>query len=63
MRRIDKSSGTLTIKHGAVSNLEMPAMTMVFKAADPAMLAQVSERIRFSADNVRGVLTATRIRT
>lgn len=63
VRRVDKDAGKLTIKHGPLANLNMPAMTMVFRVKDPAMLDQVKagDKIRFVADNVNGALTVTKI--
>jgi Cu/Ag efflux protein CusF len=59
VRKVDKSSGKLTIRHGEIRNLEMPAMTMVFTAKDPAMLDGLKEgdKIKFTADKVDGVYT------
>jgi len=56
VRKVDKHSGKLTIRHGALSNLNMPAMTMVFRVKDPAMLDQVKEgdKIKFTADKING---------
>jgi Cu/Ag efflux protein CusF len=41
----------------------MDAMTMVFKAADPAMIKDVKpgDAIQFTADKVNGQLTVTEI--
>ena len=61
VRKVDKSAGKLTIKHGPLANLDMPSMTMVFRVKDPAMLDQVKEgdRIKFSADKVDGTFVVT----
>lgn len=61
--KIDEAAGKITIKHDAITNLDMGAMTMVFKASDPAMLAAVKpgEKIKFSADKVNGQITVTKI--
>ena len=61
VRKVDKSAGKVTIKHGPLANLDMPSMTMVFRVKDPAMLDQVKEgdRIKFSADKVDGTLVVT----
>lgn len=63
IRKVDKAAGTLTIKHGELKNLGMGAMTMVFKAQDPAMLDQVKQgdKVRFVANMVGGVLTVSTI--
>ena len=59
VRKVDKSSGKVTIKHGPLDNLGMPAMTMVFRVKDPAMLDQMKEgdRIDFVAEKVNGAFT------
>ena len=51
IRRIDLDAGKVTIRHGELANLEMPAMTMTF-AGDRAVLKdyKVGERIRFRAE-------------
>ena len=61
VRKIDKDAGKITIKHGPLVNLDMPAMTMVFRVKDPAMLSQVKEgdAIKFTAEKVGGALTVT----
>ncbi|MEO8158432.1 MAG: copper-binding protein, partial [Betaproteobacteria bacterium] len=38
VKKVDKDTGKVTIKHGPLENLGMPAMTMVFRVKDPAML-------------------------
>jgi Cu/Ag efflux protein CusF len=59
VKKIDESTGKITIKHDAITNLDMGAMTMVFKANDPAMLKEVKpgDKIKFSADKVNGQIT------
>jgi Cu/Ag efflux protein CusF len=61
IRKIDKESGKLTIKHGEIKNLSMPPMTMVFRVKDAAMLDQVKagDKIKFSADKIGGQYTVT----
>lgn len=51
VRKVDKNSKKITIKHGAIKNLDMPPMTMVFQARDPAMLEKVQkgDKVRFKA--------------
>lgn len=63
VRRVDKDANKLTIRHGPILSLDMPAMTMVFQVKDPAMLEQVKagDRIKFSAEKTGGALTVTRI--
>jgi Cu/Ag efflux protein CusF len=63
VEKVDAASGRITIDHGAIPNLNMDAMTMVFRAADAAMLKQVKQgdKVRFSADRVNGQITVTKI--
>ena len=63
VRRIDKEQKKLTIRHGPIANLDMPAMTMVFQVQDAAVLDQVKvgDKIRFNAEKVGGSYTVTRV--
>jgi Cu(I)/Ag(I) efflux system periplasmic protein CusF len=63
VRKVDKDAKKITIKHGPLATLEMPAMTMVFQVKDPAMLDQVKagDRIRFDAEKAGGAFTVTKI--
>jgi len=63
IQKVDKDTGKLTIKHGPLNNLDMPAMTMAFKVQDPAMLDQVKvgEQVRFRVERANGSLTVTKL--
>ena len=63
IRKVDKDTKKLTIRHGPLENLGMPAMTMVFQVSDAAMLNTVSvgDKVKFSADKVGGAYTVTRL--
>lgn len=63
VRKIDPAAKKITIKHGELKNLDMPAMTMVFQVRDPAMLEQVKpgDKIKFRADKVNGVFTVMEV--
>jgi Cu/Ag efflux protein CusF len=63
VKKVDKEAGKLTIKHGPLENLGMPAMTMVFRVADPAMLDEVApgDKVTFLAEKVGGLLTVTEL--
>lgn len=65
VRRVDKDAKKLTIRHGPITNLDMPAMTMVFQVKDPAMLDKVNvgDKVKFSAEKTGGAFTVTRIET
>ncbi len=59
VKKVDKSAGKLTLSHGPLPALGMPAMTMVFRVKDAAWLDQmkVGDKIRFMADKVNGLYT------
>ena len=62
--KIDPDASKITIKHGPMKKFDMDVgMTMVFKAADPAMLKQVKagDRIKIDADKVNGQFTVVKI--
>lgn len=63
VRKVDKEAGKVTLKHGPLANLDMPGMTMVFKATDPKMLDGLNEgdKVRFAADRINGAISVTRI--
>ena len=61
--KVDEAQGKLTINHGPIKNLDMDAMTMVFRAADAAMLKglKVGTKIKFDAEHENGQYIVTRI--
>ncbi|MPZ46494.1 MAG: hypothetical protein GEV05_24530 [Betaproteobacteria bacterium] len=63
IRKVDKDAKKLTIRHGPLANLDMPAMTMVFQVQDAAMLDQVKpgDTVKFEAQKIGGAYTVTRI--
>ena len=63
IRKVDKDTGKLTIRHGPIQNLDMPAMTMVFQVKNPAMLDQVTtgDKIKFAVEKTGGALVVTHI--
>lgn len=63
IRRIDKEQGKMSIRHGPLVNLDMPAMTMVFVVQDRAMLDQVKvgDKVRFHAEKIGSQYTVTKI--
>ena len=63
IRKVDKETKKITIRHGAISNLDMPPMTMVFQVSDAAMLDKVKagDKVRFSADKVGGAYVVVEI--
>jgi Cu/Ag efflux protein CusF len=63
VRRVDKDAKKITIKHGPLANLDMPAMTMVFQVKDPAMLDKVKagDKVKFQAEKIGGGYAVTKI--
>jgi Cu/Ag efflux protein CusF len=63
VRHVDPSGGMITLKHGALANVGMPAMTMAFKAKDAAMLKEVKEgdNVKVRVENVDGTLTIVKL--
>ena len=63
VRKIDKEAKKLTLRHGPIQNLEMPAMTMVFRVRDPAVLdrVKVGDNVQFAAEKIDDAITVTRI--
>jgi Cu(I)/Ag(I) efflux system periplasmic protein CusF len=53
VRKVDTAQGKITIRHEAIVNLDMPAMTMVFRASRPELLKDVKagDKIRFRAES------------
>lgn len=63
VRRVDKERGEVVLKHGDLPNLGMPAMTMAFNVSAPSTLDKLKagDKVRFSAEIVKGKPTITRI--
>jgi Cu/Ag efflux protein CusF len=64
VRKVDKASGKVTIKHGEIKALNMPPMTMVYPVSDVAMLDKVKagDKVQFTAISDGGKLTVTGIK-
>jgi len=63
VKKINEAQGKITLKHGAITNLGMDAMTMVFAVADPTMLksVKVGDAVSFEADRLNGKITVVKI--
>ena len=63
IRKIDKDSGKVTIKHAQIKSLDMPAMTMVFLFKDPSKIdsLKVGDKIKFDAVDEKGKMFVTKI--
>lgn len=63
VKKVDATAGKITLKHGPIANLDMEAMTMVFRVQDPAVLEtlKAGDQVKFTADRVNGALTVMTI--
>ncbi|QRM31330.1 copper-binding protein [Microvirga sp. VF16] len=63
VEKVDTSASKITIEHGAIPNLNMDAMTMVFRVQDPALLQgmKAGDKVQFQADRVNGQISVVRI--
>lgn len=59
--KLDKAGSRVTIKHGEIKNLDMPPMTMTFRAREPKLLdgLAVGDRVRFVVQRIDGQYTVT----
>lgn len=64
VRKVDRDTGKLTLKHADIKSLDMPAMTMVFQVRNKAMLdkLQPGTRIQFKAANEGGKFVVTELK-
>lgn len=64
VKKVDVKLGKVTVMHEELKNLDMPAMTMVFRISDGEMLEKLEPGtdIEFVAERVEGKLTLTEIR-
>ena len=63
VRKVDKDTKKITIKHGEIKNLDMPGMTMLFQVKDAAMLDAVKpgDKVKFRAEKLGGGIVVTEI--
>ncbi|KQT95481.1 copper-binding protein [Rhizobium sp. Leaf453] len=64
VKKVDAKAKKVTLIHEELKDLEMPAMTMVFRVKDDAMLEKLKEgaNIEFIAARVDGKLTVTEVK-
>ncbi|NKN01178.1 copper-binding protein [Rhizobium leguminosarum] len=64
VNKVDAKAKKVTIKHEDLKGLDMPAMTMVFRVEDPALLDKLKEgsNIEFVAERVNGKITVTQVK-
>ncbi|WP_454688196.1 copper-binding protein [Achromobacter aloeverae] len=63
IKKVDSATNMVTLQHGALANVGMPAMTMAFRVQDSSMLTQAKEgeRVRVRVENVNGVMTIVKL--
>lgn len=63
IKKVDKDTGRLTIKHGPLENLGMPGMTMVFGVKDVSALdvLKAGDKIKFVAEKLEGRYVVTQL--
>lgn len=63
VRKVDADQAKVTIRHEPIKSLDMPAMTMVFKAEKPEQIKglKAGDKVRFNAASVAGSLVVTHI--
>jgi Cu/Ag efflux protein CusF len=64
VRRVDKASGKVTLRHGEIRQLDMPPMTMVFEVKDKAMLDGVKpgDKVKFKVVDDHGKMIVTELK-
>jgi len=64
VKKVDAKAKKVTLIHEELKNLGMPAMTMVFRVKDDAMLEQMKEgsAVEFVADRMKGKLTVVELK-
>jgi len=61
VKKVKPEDGKVTIVHEELVELDMPAMTMVFRVADDAMFDRLEpgKEIEFTVERIDGKLTVT----
>ena len=61
VRKVDRETKKLTLKHGEIRHLDMPPMTMVFQVKDAAMLDKLKpgDKVRFTVEKTAAGFVVT----
>jgi Cu(I)/Ag(I) efflux system periplasmic protein CusF len=64
VRKLQPTQAKVTLAHGEIKELGMPAMTMAYRARPPSLLdgLAVGDRVEFTAEKVDGQYVVTAIR-
>ncbi len=65
IRKIERDTKKITIKHAEIKSLDMPAMTMVFQLNDPALMdkVQVGDNVKFKVEKIGRAYVVTDVVT
>ena len=65
VQNVDVVKGVVTLKHGDIVNMQMPAMTMTFGVADKKLLSQVKagDKVKFHVEMLKNAPTVTHLET
>ncbi len=63
VRKVDRETQKITLKHGVIKNLDMPGMTMVFGVKNAALLdnLKAGDKIKFRAEQTGSAITVTEV--
>ena len=63
VRKVDKENKKITLKHGPIKSLDMPAMSMVFGVKDATLLdtVKVGDKVKFKAEQTGTAMIVTEI--
>ena len=63
VKKVDPSTGMVTLQHGELKNIGMSPMTMAYKAKDASMVKQAKEgeKVKVRVENVDGTLTIVKL--
>lgn len=65
VRKVDTEQGKITLRHEAIASMDMPPMTMVFRAEKPELLKglKAGDKVRFHAESKAGAMVVTHIQS
>ena len=63
VQSVDAAKGVVTLKHGDIVHMQMPAMTMAFGVADKKMLSHVKagDKVKFRVETVKNAPTVVHL--
>ncbi|MFM0738017.1 copper-binding protein [Paraburkholderia xenovorans] len=63
VKKVDPATGMVTLQHGELKNIGMPAMTMAYKAKDTSIVnqAKAGEKVKVRVENVDGTPTIVKL--